>query len=614
MTDSPSIKVLVACHKPIACPASNIYMPVQLGASTATHIIEGMQRDDEGDNISERNFTFCELSAQYWGWKNLDADYIGLCHYRRYFCFDGIDHPANDHAQIEIPCLSPASAAHYRLDDDALASEAIVQHDMIVPQRWDVRMTPTPLGPQPTIRRHMVAYGLMTNDTLNKLVELCAERQPDYAPFVEKYLEDYMYQGYNCFIMKRSLFDRFCAFEFDVLKAFDDWFDYTDITTTKKRIAGYLGEILISAFTLKLESEDGHDIANYPLTFFEDTPPLASLDTQATIGQKAKLIWNFPYDSPALLAVCLKSLGQSPFGRQLDATLIVPSGFDTVHALKLAGSLPDDLAITWAAWPAIDGYPLLGATLDEAQAACILPFALPWLATGSDRLWWVDGIVLFGNGQLPLAGHGLQAAKDIHLQRELNKPPFVKADLLCDERRRHVQVLGAHFLTMNCATLREHLSLDVMIALFGQMEHKVTNALPGADTDLRQAAIRATMLDELGATALPYEDATLGLNVADTKTWGNEDEACAWLAAQDPAIAVFGPDGPPDPQRRMPHSGRFWETARESAAYEALLFECQQPHQGGGLRDKLLPAGSRRREIARSVALAIKSRKAADPL
>lgn len=88
----PKIKILVACHK--ADPAirqNDIYMPIQVGKALHPELDLGFQGDDTGDNISEKNGSYCELTAMYWAWKNLpkDVDIVGLCHYRRYFKFRG---------------------------------------------------------------------------------------------------------------------------------------------------------------------------------------------------------------------------------------------------------------------------------------------------------------------------------------------------------------------------------------------------------------------------------------------------------------------------------------------------------------------------------------------
>ena len=61
----------------------SIYTPLFVGRNGKENF--GYCSDDNGDNISNKNPYFCELTGLYWMWKQSRADIIGLCHYRRYF-------------------------------------------------------------------------------------------------------------------------------------------------------------------------------------------------------------------------------------------------------------------------------------------------------------------------------------------------------------------------------------------------------------------------------------------------------------------------------------------------------------------------------------------------
>ncbi|NLY01566.1 MAG: DUF4422 domain-containing protein [Rhodopirellula sp.] len=84
------IKIYVAHHKPYYQYCDDIFQPIQVGK--AIHSIDlGILSDDTGDNISRKNRWYSELTAHYWAWKNVtELDYVGFCHYRRYFSVDRI--------------------------------------------------------------------------------------------------------------------------------------------------------------------------------------------------------------------------------------------------------------------------------------------------------------------------------------------------------------------------------------------------------------------------------------------------------------------------------------------------------------------------------------------
>lgn len=65
------VKILVACHKPCEVYHDDVYTPIHVGRSISKYKNEMKDfiGDDTGDNISTKNSSYCELTAQYWAWK-----------------------------------------------------------------------------------------------------------------------------------------------------------------------------------------------------------------------------------------------------------------------------------------------------------------------------------------------------------------------------------------------------------------------------------------------------------------------------------------------------------------------------------------------------------------
>ena len=130
MNKDPNIKIYVVCHKPSYVPENPYLYPIQVGTALSGSKLEGMIHDNEGDNISDRNKTYCELTAQYWAWKNDDADYYGFFHYRRYFAFDPSITCDDGWGNIVYDRISDEVIKEIKLDPVSM-KKMITQYDVI---------------------------------------------------------------------------------------------------------------------------------------------------------------------------------------------------------------------------------------------------------------------------------------------------------------------------------------------------------------------------------------------------------------------------------------------------------------------------------------------------
>ena len=267
-----SIKILVAHHKPGITIESDMYLPIHVGKAISRFCLN-MQGDDVGDNISAYNPAFCEMTAVYWGWKNVDADYIGLCHYRRFFTFmhnsiwgrtknmlkyvfyssignvfqHGVDFGYTDQIQSDSQVFKQNA-----LSFEKQLRECLNNH------RFDA-IVPTPY--RFACRDNESFFSVIGRDHISILKELINDKYPEYSSFVNEALKSNSLFAANMSIFSRSFFHDYCSFIFPILM------DHLEIVKSKgwcsdplqegcySRVSGYLAELLTSAFIQKMLKE-----------------------------------------------------------------------------------------------------------------------------------------------------------------------------------------------------------------------------------------------------------------------------------------------------------------------------------------------------------------------
>lgn len=241
-----NIRIFVSTHKPVDLFASEILQPVQVGSALANKRFDWALHDDEGDNISEVNPLYCELTTQYWAWKNVYADYYGFCHYRRYFDFSPERHRENPWGEVMEGYITRESQMKYGLDDASIAC-AVEGLDVITTEIKDLRKFPGSVGTP--LRHYDLADRLKPGD-LEHVVAILKEMHPDYVEDADAFLNGHQSCFCNMFIMRRDPFREYCEWLFPILRRFVDETDFSLYSVEALRTPGHLAERLFNIYYL----------------------------------------------------------------------------------------------------------------------------------------------------------------------------------------------------------------------------------------------------------------------------------------------------------------------------------------------------------------------------
>lgn len=210
------LEILVCCHKADAnIRTETPYLPIQVGKSIHPDLDLGFISDNEGENISEKNAGWNELTAIYWGWKNIhNTKYLGLCHYRRYFDVDWNNMNIED----------------YMKDCDIVTVQNYIGYEM-----------------------NMNKSGLISSTTqedfyiyLDTLINL----HPEYRQKIIDYFFNYnKFVPFNMFVASKEIYDSYCEFVFPVLMEVEKKVK-PHMYSRLKRVIGYMGEWSLGVFIL----------------------------------------------------------------------------------------------------------------------------------------------------------------------------------------------------------------------------------------------------------------------------------------------------------------------------------------------------------------------------
>lgn len=222
------IKIVVATHKKYIMPKEKIYIPLHVGKEGKSDL--GYSGDNSGEHISDKNARLCELTGMYWAWKNLQADYIGVVHYRRHFTNKKIWKRIGKN---KFECI---------LSESDL-TKVLQSYDLILPKKRKYYIE--------SLYSHHIHLPYTFEKDIKILREVIKEIHPDYLDAYDMVMQRNHAHMFNMFIIKKDYFDKYCEWLFPIIFEADKRIDTKNYTAMEARAVAYFGEFMMDVWNEK---------------------------------------------------------------------------------------------------------------------------------------------------------------------------------------------------------------------------------------------------------------------------------------------------------------------------------------------------------------------------
>lgn len=166
----------------------------------------GAVNDSDGENISELNPYYCELTALYWMWKHNKSSYIGLYHYRRYMSYiaDETFTSPDKYVQVDptdqnLTYLTQESQLH------ALHKKLAV-FDVVLPRK--LTQIPSVGG---------LYMQLHAQEPWQAFIGALNQKYPHHAKEIEYFSQSTDTTVCNMFVMKSVVYEAYCKDLFEIV-------------------------------------------------------------------------------------------------------------------------------------------------------------------------------------------------------------------------------------------------------------------------------------------------------------------------------------------------------------------------------------------------------------